>query len=168
MTVICQFNIIMEIVACFKIPTFDHVINNIYLGDITAANDPNCLKTIDIIINISNSRYEQASNIEYHHFDLEDNRNADISQFFDKFIAIVNDSNDRHILVHCMNGVSRSVTLVLYYLMTIGMKLSDASQYLKSKRKQNTRPNIGFFKQLLSIEKQLYESNSMTIKDFIK
>src|SRR5437660_2980633 len=107
----------MEIIACAKIPTFDHIINNIYLGDIVAATDPKCLEIINVIVNVSNSRYYEQSSIKYYHFDIDDNRHAKISQFFDAFNKIVNDLGNQKILVHCMNSVSRSVSLVLYYLM---------------------------------------------------
>ena len=56
----------MEIIALNKVPTFDHIIHNIYLSDIVAATNKDCLKNIDIIINISNSRYKEEPNIIYH------------------------------------------------------------------------------------------------------
>ena len=157
----------MQIVACEKIPTLDHIINNIYLGDIVSATDKSCLKNINIIVNISNSRYKEEPNIKYYHFDIDDNRNETISRFFSQFINIIKESENKNILIHCMNSVSRSVSLVLYYLMTLGMTLNDSIKYLKSKRNQYTRPNVGFFRQLLAIEKELYSNNSITVSDFI-
>ena len=157
----------MEIVACEKIPTFDHIINNIYLGDIVSATDKNCLKNINIIINISNSRYKEEPNIKYYHFDIDDNRTETISRFFSRFTDIIKESENQNILVHCMNGVSRSVSLVLYYLMILGMTLNDSIKYLKPKRNQYTRPNVGFFRQLLAIEKELYGTNSISVSDFL-
>lgn len=157
----------MEIVACQKVPTFDHIINNIYLGDIVSATDKNCLKNINIIVNISNSRYVEEHDITYYHFDIDDSRGETISQFFDQFDNIVRDSRNKNILVHCANSVSRSVSLVLYYLLVCGMTLNDSIKYLKSKRTQYTKPNIGFFKQLLIAEKVLYGTNSMNVSDYM-
>jgi protein-tyrosine phosphatase len=37
--------------------------------------------------------------------------------FFEKLDNIINSNKDRNILIHCTNSVSRSVTLVLYYLL---------------------------------------------------
>lgn len=66
-----------------------------------------------------------------------------------------------------MNSVSRSVSLVLNYLMK-EMNLKDSFLYLKSKRKQYTKPNLGFIKQLMEKEKELYNMNSMKVNDFYK
>jgi len=44
-----------------------------------------------------------------------------------------------------MSGVSRSVILVLYYLMQYqNMTLKDSYEYLSSRREQYTIPNRGF------------------------
>ncbi len=66
-----------------------------------------------------------------------------------------------------MNSVSRSVSLVLNYLMK-EMNLKDSFLYLKLKRKQYTKPNLGFIKQLMEKEKELYNMNSMKVNDFYK
>ena len=51
--------------------------------------------------------------------------------------------------------MSRSVTVVLAYLMTYrGMTLLDALMLVRSKRKC-AYPNIGFFQQLMTLEKEL-------------
>jgi protein-tyrosine phosphatase len=155
------------IIACNKVPVFDHIMKNVYLGDIVAATDVACLKGIDVIVNVSNTRYDQQESIEYHHFDIADDRCNNISQYFNVFVDIINRAKDKNILVHCMNGVSRSVSLVLYYLMTNGMTLSEALMYVKSKRKQYVRPNVGFFKQLLSAEKQMFGTNSIKLAEFL-
>lgn len=47
------------------------------------------------------------------------------------------------------------------------MMLKDAILYLKSKREQYTKPNIGFAKQLVSYEFQKYGSNSLNLSEFI-
>ncbi len=157
----------MEIIALEKVPTFDHIIHNIYLADFVSATNKDCLKNIDIIINISNSRYKEEPNIIYHHFDIDDNRNVQISEILDKFMEIINMYPTKNILIHCMNSVSRSVTLMLYYLLLQGYNLKDAIIYLKSKRSQYTRPNYGYYKQLLLKEKELYGSNSISFNEFI-
>ena len=70
----------------------------------------------------------------------------------------------RNVLVHCQNAVSRSVTIVLAYLISTGLTL----EIVKRDRKTYTRPNIGFAKQLLSFEKTLYQKNSLSLSDLIK
>ncbi|KIJ29272.1 hypothetical protein M422DRAFT_784322 [Sphaerobolus stellatus SS14] len=52
------------------------------------------------------------------------------------------------VYVHCMMGVSRSVTVVVAYLMkSQGISLHDALAYVKSRR-PIIRPNYGFMEQL--------------------
>lgn len=47
-----------------------------------------------------------------------DHERFDLSQYFDEAIQFIDRSlKDTNILVHCMAGVSRSVTFVLAYLM---------------------------------------------------
>jgi protein-tyrosine phosphatase len=147
----------MALVVVYKNPTYDHIIDNLYLGDIEAAYDSSCINNINIVVNISNTKYNEFIDKEYHYFDIEDNKNENISQFFEKCVYIINiaKKQNKNVLIHCMNSVSRSPTLVLYYLMTIGMTLKDALKFLKSKRIQYTKPNIGFFRQLVDAEKKI-------------
>jgi hypothetical protein len=75
-------------------------------------------------------------------------------------------------LVHCIFGVSRSVTLCMAYLMTYltsnktnplneakccTMGVYEALDYIRTKR-GIARPNPGFMKQLVQFEKQMSET----------
>ncbi len=156
----------MELITGEKIPTFDHIIDHIYLGDLDSVNSEYIEKNnIEIIINISNSRYDINPVIKYYNYDIEDNHDENISKFFSSFISVTS-STKSNILIHCANSVSRSVTLVLIYLLQ-HMNLKDALVYLKSKRTQYTKPNIGFIKQLIQYENKLHGSNSITLSEFI-
>ena len=157
----------MSLIIREKIPTFNYIIDNIYLGDKEAVELQTLLlqNKIEIVINISNSRYTEFEGITYFHFDIDDNKIEIISQFFKKIDIIIDSNKNKNILIHCMNSVSRSVTLVLYYLLN-NMNLHDSLCYLKSKRTQYTKPNNGFIKQLLEIEKNKYGSNSVNIRNF--
>ena len=58
------------------------------------------------------------------------------------------EKKDGKILVHCREGVSRSATLVLAYLIKYqDMSLKDALTHVRSKREIS--PNAGFLKQLI-------------------
>jgi protein-tyrosine phosphatase len=156
----------MSIVSIEKKPTFNHIINQVYLGDIVAATNESIINDMDIIINISNSRYKENEKITYHHIDIDDSRNENITQFADEVITIINNNSNKKILIHCMNSVSRSVSLVLLYLMSNNYSLKDAFNFLKSSRSQYTKPNIGFAKQLINYENNLYGKTTMTVGDF--
>ncbi len=162
-----------EIVPGKKVPVFDKIINNLYLGDIEAAESEDLLSDHNIkrIINISNksrqapfTRY--TSSIETIHMDIDDNRDENISQFFEKFFTYVNET-EGNVLVHCMNSVSRSVSLVISYLI-YSMSFREAIIYLKSKRTQYSRPNIGFIKQLIEWETEIRGSNSLSLSEAVR
>lgn len=67
----------------------------------------------------------------------EDHDAFDISRYFQQAIAFISDSiRHTNILVHCLAGVSRSVSLVLAYLIKCrGMGYETAFSMLKNRRK---------------------------------
>lgn len=79
--------------------------------------------------------------------DLPDTKLHNIIEQCNEFIELCRQKNGR-ILVHCNAGVSRSASVVIGYLVTMGgFKLADAIQCVKSKR-ECIRPNDGFMRQL--------------------
>lgn len=157
----------MALVAVKKNPTFNHIIDNLYLGDINAVDESITSKeNIKIIVNISNSRYTELNGVDYYHIDIDDDRNVNISDKFSWFVNLIKTNPTKNILVHCMCGVSRSVTLVLAYLMNTNKDLKTSFEFLKSRRTQYTKPNRGFAKQLLEYEKSIYGTNSIKLNDF--
>jgi protein-tyrosine phosphatase len=139
----------MEIIPLDKKITFDHIIDNLYLGDLESASIQHIVDNdIQIVFNISNCNYEENQNVEYYHYNIDDESSADIIQFFEHFITLVKQNYEKKILVHCQNSVSRSVTLVLAYLISKGYSLIGGYEYIKTRRSQYTLPNRGFLKQL--------------------
>mmetsp|Transcript_27171 Transcript_27171/g.65951 ORF Transcript_27171/g.65951 Transcript_27171/m.65951 type:complete len:221 (+) Transcript_27171:98-760(+) len=67
-------------------------------------------------------------------------------------------------LVHCNAGQSRSASLVIYYIMTLGHHhyLKDSYDYVKA-RKPNIGPNFGFVAQLEEEEKRLFRNSVGTM-----
>jgi protein-tyrosine phosphatase len=63
----------------------------------------------------------------------------------------------KNVLVQCHGGASRSVTLILAYLMKIKrLTLEEAFQLVKGKR-HRAKPNIGFWKQLEELNAELHK-----------
>jgi atypical dual specificity phosphatase len=66
-------------------------------------------------------------------------------------------------LVHCTAGVSRSASLCLAYLMKYEhMALRKAFSHLRSVRPA-VRPNSGFFRQLIDLERRLLGHESVAM-----
>ncbi|XP_028026466.1 dual specificity protein phosphatase 14 [Bombyx mandarina] len=93
-----------------------------------------------------------------HFVPLLDTPNSDMLPYMDRVADLINEvvTNGGVVLIHCVAGVSRSVTLCLAYLVKWQkMTLRDAYHYLKIRRPQ-IRPNTGFFKQLIKFEERLF------------
>ena len=58
-------------------------------------------------------------------------------------------------LVHCLAGISRSVTVTVAYLMQTLHKSLDEAYDLVRAQKSNIAPNFNFMGQLLDFERQL-------------
>lgn len=85
-----------------------------------------------------------------------------ISQFFALFFIASADEarrNDSAVLVHCLAGVSRSVTVTLAYLMHSRMLSFEEAFALVRLRKPDISPNFHFLRQLHAFERQLMDEN---------
>ena len=72
----------------------------------------------------------------------------------------------RRCLVHCMVGASRSVTLVLAFLVVKrGWALRAAFEHVRARRGK-ARPNRGFAEQLIALELETRGAASATLADF--
>lgn len=162
---------IMALIEREKIPTIDQITDRVYLGDIEAANNQKLLDSLHIecIVNISNclpEEYHRHKNIDYFDIsDVPDHPKEPIHEWFDKVNQFIADQAPKRVLIHCMNAVSRSVSLVLAHLIAENKwKVCEAYDYLCSKRgKQYTKPNRGFLKRLLTYECQQLNNENPSI-----
>ncbi|MBA0651462.1 hypothetical protein Goklo_018786 [Gossypium klotzschianum] len=86
-----------------------------------------------------------------------DKEDTNLSQYFDECFNFIDEAKREGggVLVHCFVGKSRSVTIVVAYLMKKhGMSLSQALEHVRSKRPLAS-PNPGFIQQLKEFEKSL-------------
>jgi len=85
----------------------------------------------------------------------DDHESFDISRYFNQAAGFIHDCVQKtNIMVHCLAGVSRSVSLVLAYLIKYrGMNYSTAYERVKSKRRI-IHPNDGFIDQLRKLERE--------------
>ena len=76
---------------------FHHVIDNLWLGNVYAID-----QDVDIIINASQTRYQSRPSVVYHHIDVDDSPDADISRHFDDVYDIIRNNPDKKVLIHFM------------------------------------------------------------------
>eukprot|EP00469_Lotharella_globosa_P012404 CAMPEP_0167777708 /NCGR_PEP_ID=MMETSP0111_2-20121227/3853_1 /TAXON_ID=91324 /ORGANISM="Lotharella globosa, Strain CCCM811" /LENGTH=432 /DNA_ID=CAMNT_0007667941 /DNA_START=75 /DNA_END=1373 /DNA_ORIENTATION=+ len=96
----------------------------------------------------------------YMHVDILDEKSSRLDEHFEKtieFLNTVRESNEKkRAMVHCYQGVSRSSSIVLAYLMkSQKWTLKRAHTYLKKLRPM-INPNPGFWQQLGEFEKKLF------------
>ena len=88
---------------------------------------------------------------EYMSISIEDSRNEDIYQFFDSTYKYIDKAlNDKApLFVHCREGISRSVSVVLaYFIRKYRWSYVDAMNFVSEKR-DHINPNKYFEKQLI-------------------
>uniref|UniRef100_A0A8B9JI53 Dual specificity protein phosphatase n=1 Tax=Astyanax mexicanus TaxID=7994 RepID=A0A8B9JI53_ASTMX len=144
----------------------DEVWPNLYLGDMSIANDRYGLWKLGIthVLNAAHGKMHcqgshefYGSSIEYHGVPADDSPSFNLSVYFqpcaDHIHQVLNSPGGK-VLVHCIMGMSRSSTLVLAYLMLYHqMPLRSAVQRVVKKRA--IYPNRNFLALLLDLDLQM-------------
>ncbi|OWZ09045.1 Dual specificity phosphatase [Phytophthora megakarya] len=103
--------------------------------------------------------------VKYFNVTIKDRPEADIGQFFDaayRFIESAKRTQHGRVLVHCTQGISRSATIVIMYLMRANnWSLVTAVNFAMASRGV-VYPNQGFVKTLMVEEFRLYKGNSIS------
>ncbi|XP_051125445.1 dual specificity protein phosphatase 1 [Andrographis paniculata] len=137
----------------------------LYLGSLGAANNRSALKSLNVthILTVANSLNPAHPNdFTYKRIQVFDREDVNISQFFEECFAFIDEARTTGggVLVHCFAGKSRSVTIVVAYLMyKNGMSFSEALEHVKTKRPV-AFPNFGFISQLREYEKTLQDNGT--------
>lgn len=171
-----RLNCLLEYFKTYRFPAgrggvfeeISQITNNIFISNFDKACEVDKLNQLDIkyVLYIGEPKkskecikeYEN-SNISYIQFDgLSDSNVTDISSIFDECKDIIwhNVSNNLKILVHCREGISRSVTIVIYYFLWRFYKLNKIDdnslfqiiKFIQSKR-PCIEPNPNFLQQLI-------------------
>ncbi|XP_076874882.1 dual specificity protein phosphatase 7-like [Brachyhypopomus gauderio] len=117
-------------------------------------------RDIEYILNVTPNLpnvFERDGHFKYKQIPIADHWSQNLSHFFPEAISFIEEGRSRQcgVLVHCLAGVSRSVTVTVAYLMQkLRLSLDDAYDLVKHK-KSNISPNFSFMGQLLDFEKTL-------------
>ncbi|CAN8258351.1 unnamed protein product [Cochlearia groenlandica] len=132
----------------------------LYLGSVAAASNKNVLKSCNVthILTVASSlRPAHPHDFVYKVVRVVDKEDTNLEIYFDECVDFIDEAKRQggSVLVHCFIGKSRSVTIVVAYLMKKhGMSLSQALQHVKSRRPV-ANPNAGFIRQLQDLEKSI-------------
>jgi protein-tyrosine phosphatase len=134
----------------------DKVTNYLYIGSLADVKSlPKDSHEFDLIISLCSDsetmrKYPAFKRIPVIHIDIDDSNNEDISLYFKSTYDLISAVRNRkeRVLVHCRQGVSRSATIVIAYLMRkYKYSLNKAFEKL-SKIRPIINPNDGFIQQL--------------------
>ena len=136
------------------------IIPHLYLGSIGCASNLKELekiKTTHILCCGKDIKNFFPNQFKYFNISILDTDTEDIKKYFESCHRFINDAikNNGNVLVHCHAGVSRSVSILLSYIMkSQNMSLDKALELVKSKR-DKANPKKGFIQQLKEYEKEL-------------
>jgi protein-tyrosine phosphatase len=112
--------------------------------------------------NSSSSSNRASNKISYLSFNLKDHSMENIECLFYEVINFINNAKEKggRVLVHCIQGISRSVSLVLAYIIfTRKINYDDAFKLVQARR-SIASPNLGFSIQLQNFYQRLFEPPS--------
>ena len=145
------------------------IIPRLYISDLSFAENPSCLSSHGIthIVSAISGRVLIPPESALHphpqprrlHIRVEDCPFAELAAHLPMTTAWIRDAlrsgPDTRVLVHCAEGISRSVSVVAAFLMAqYGWTPTQAVRYIKSKRRA-ADPNFGFVQQLGEYAKSL-------------
>ncbi|XP_035790531.1 dual specificity protein phosphatase Mpk3-like isoform X2 [Anopheles albimanus] len=140
------------------------ILPGLFLGNASHSEDLKSLKKYNIkyILNVTPDLpnvFERDGQIRYLQIPITDHwsQASDLANHFPDAIKFIDEARSKGcgVLVHCLAGVSRSVTVTLAYLMFARtLSLNDAFLLVRS-RKPDVSPNFHFMQQLHSFEQQL-------------
>ena len=137
--------------------TPDKIDDIIYLGKSNSAMNSTILHDIGIthILMVgTNLTAKFPTDFIYKHIDVDDSLTQVISKYFDECYEFIQRANDvgGKILVHCHAGVSRSASIVIYYIMvTYKLNYHDALKMCRRGRPV-VSPNVNFQTQLMQLD----------------
>lgn len=140
------------------------VISRLYLTDLADVENPSLLSTLGIthVISAMPGRVNLPSHIHRTQINIEDNPFAELAAHLPSTTAYIRDAlrdPNAKVLVHCVQGISRSASVVCAYLMALyAWAPAKAVAFVKSKR-WIAEPNFGFVAQLHEYEKTLQHSS---------
>ncbi|XP_067643924.1 dual specificity protein phosphatase Mpk3 [Eurosta solidaginis] len=138
------------------------IIPGLFLGNESHSCDSRALQKYNIkyVLNVTPDLpnvFESSGDIEYLQIPITDHYSQDLAIHFPDAIRFIEEARSKNaaVLVHCLAGVSRSVTVTLAYLMqTRTLSLNDAFTLVRD-RKPDVAPNFHFMEQLHSFERKL-------------
>lgn len=146
----------------------------LYLGNMWQASSIQIIQDLGIT-HIINSTLDignlfENRNIQYLNVEIQDVEEADISSHFDRVFEFIKRALDENslspttkqnrVFVHCSQGISRSATLVIMFLMRLYQWTLVKAFNFTQQGRPVIIPNNGFFRALLQEERCLFNNRT--------
>ncbi|CAE7726470.1 DUSP9 [Symbiodinium sp. CCMP2592] len=161
----------MAPIHAITLDNVDEIVENLYLGGITAAHETENLVEQGIRAVVCCVRetefpsYDFNKQIHYFRVDVEDVSIEPIEYFWPEAMQFIHEHHSKGlpVFVHCRAGVSRSASTVIAYLVSqLGFTLKDAF-LLAHKKRPVVTPNLGFMDKLCELEKSIKGTSSIDL-----
>ncbi|KAF8571155.1 hypothetical protein P879_04086, partial [Paragonimus westermani] len=145
----------------------------LFIGNARDAQDRTLLRRLGIthIVNVSDSvpmPFKETTEFKYLHLPASDTNQQNLRPAFDSAVAFISEARKSKgiVLVHCQAGVSRSVAVVMAYLMFKWRHFNvvRALDFIHSRRPV-AEPNLHFIGQLQSFHDELRQQPGPTSTD---
>lgn len=144
------------------------VLPGLYIGNFRDSKDREQLSKNQIthILSIHDNAAPLLKDMKYLCIKVSDTPDQNLSQYFHKCIKFIHEarSGGGSVLVHCLAGVSRSVTVSVAYIATVTEHSWRTSLDAVRQSRQVANPNYGFQKQLQQFEEKQLEKERKWIR----
>jgi protein-tyrosine phosphatase len=141
-----------------------------YLGGDLVARDAETFKTIGIthVLNCVgdySENYHEKDGVIYKRYYLKDHVGEDIACCFYDAIEFMTDARNKggKVYVHCVQGVSRSATMIIAYMIFTDQISFQEGEKLVKARRGCVNPNLRFINQLISFHRRLYDKDFASV-----
>jgi len=138
----------------------------LWIGSYDDAKNTACLAQHNIthVLNVAQECESPAStpikhgagiNIQYMQFHLKDHQEESITPYFVPAISFIEEARRQGgaVLLHCQQGVSRSASFAVAYLMVRHNLTFEAAYTFLHERRERVNPNMGFVLSLVEFQK---------------
>lgn len=140
----------------------------LYLGNFWQANSAEVIDALEIthVVNMGaiTDQRNKFEHVQYLDVAIKDNEDVDITHEFGPTIEFIHKAAEKNgrVLIHCVQGVSRSSTICIWYVMLKTKCTLSAAYSHVLKCRPLIFPNRGFMSQLIANERELYGDQSVT------
>ncbi|XP_014243106.1 dual specificity protein phosphatase Mpk3 [Cimex lectularius] len=160
----CRCDVPCDSGAILEDDALVEILPHLFLGNAANSEDLETLTkhNIKYILNVTQNLpnvFEASGDIKYMKIPITDHWSQNLAVHFPKAIEFIDEarSQEKGVLVHCVAGVSRSVTVTLAYLMgKHGLSMNDAFVWVRD-RKPNIAPNFHFMEELARFEREVHK-----------